>query len=259
MEMKSPLPDLTGDDRARYEWQMWVPGFGEEGQRRLKASTALVSRAGGVGGTVAYHLAAAGIGRLLLAHGGTLKPSDLNRQLLMTTDWIGKPRIASAARRLADLNPNVEILAVPENVSDKNAAGLVAQADVIVDAAPLFAERFAMNREAVRQGKPMIECAMYELEAHLTTIIPGRTPCLACLYPEDPAHWRRQFPVIGAVAGAVGAMAATEAIKLITGIGDTLDGTLLVMDLRAMRFRRLKSRRNPSCPVCGDSPADRRT
>lgn len=249
-----PPPDLTDDDRARYEWQMWVGGFGEAGQRRLKAATAFISRVGGVGGTAAYYLVAAGIGRLIIAHGGDLVPSDLNRQLLMTHDWQGKPRIESAIRRLHELNPSVEIVGIPENVSAQNASRMVDGAQIIIDSAPLFDERFAMNREAVRLGVPMVECAMYEWEAHLTTFIPGHTPCLACLYPENPAHWHRRFPVIGAVAGSVGAMAATEAIKLLSGIGDTLAGTLLTMDLRTMRFRRLAVRRDPGCAVCANVP-----
>lgn len=252
--MTSPPPSLTDDDRARYEWQMWVREFGETAQRRLKATTAFVSRVGGVGGAAAQYLAAAGIGRLVLAHAGDLRPSDLNRQSLMAHDAIGKPRIESAARRLREFNPSIEIIGIPENVCGQNASRLIGESDMIIDAAPLFSERFAMNREAVRLGKPMVECAMYEWEAHLTLILPGQTACLACLYPQDPSHWRRQFPVIGAVAGTVGALAAAEAIKTITGIGDTLAGTLLVMDLRAMQFRRLRTHRNPTCAVCGGPP-----
>ncbi|MCC6353954.1 MAG: HesA/MoeB/ThiF family protein [Verrucomicrobiae bacterium] len=252
--MECPPPsDLTEHDRARYEWQMWVEGFGEIGQRRLKAATAFVSRVGGVGGTAAYYLAAAGIGRLILAHGGNVQPSDLNRQLLMTHDWLGKPRMESAVRRLRELNPSVEVTGIPENVSQENIARLAAGADIIIDAAPLFAERHAMNRESVRLRIPMVECSMYEWEAHLTIFIPGETPCLSCLYPEDPAHWRRQFPVLGAVSGTVGAMAAAEAIKYLAGLGHNLAGSLLSIDLGSMQFRRLAIRRDPACLVCADT------
>jgi molybdopterin/thiamine biosynthesis adenylyltransferase len=245
------LPPLTADELARYEWQMWTPGVGEAGQRKLKAASVFISRIGGVGGTAAYCLAAAGIGRLVLAHRGDIRPSDLNRQLLMTTDALGTPRIDSAARRLRELNPHVEIVAVNENVDERNAAQLVAQADLVIDAAPRFGERFLMNREAVRQHKPMIECAMYDLEAQLTVIRPGVTPCLACLYPEEPPHWSREFPVFGAVAGTVGCLAAVEAIKLITDIGESLAGTLLCADLATMQFRRLPIARRADCAVCG--------
>jgi molybdopterin/thiamine biosynthesis adenylyltransferase len=246
--------ELTADERSRYEWQLWVRGFGEEGQRRLKGATALVSRIGGVGGTVAMQLAAAGIGRLVLAHAGAVRVDDLNRQMLMTTDGIGKPRIESARRRLHELNPHVEVEVVAENVSESNIAVLASRCDVLVSAAPLFTERLAMNREAVRQQKPLVDCAMYELEGRLTTILPGRSPCLSCLYPESPPNWKREFPVFGAVASTVGALAAMEVIKLVGGLGEPLAGRLLTFDLRDMSFRTLPIARQPHCPVCGSLP-----
>ena len=236
------LPDLTPDERLRYQWQLWVREFGEEQQRRLKGATALVSRIGGVGGAAAMQLAAAGIGRLVLAHAGNLRLDDLNRQLLMTTDWIGKPRIESAERMLRALNPNVQVETVGENISEENAAGLVARCDIVVSAAPLFAERLLMNREAVGQRKPLVDCSMYDLEGRVTTVIPGQTPCLACLYPEPPTNWKRQFPVISPIASTVGCLAAMEAIKVVTGVGEPLAGKLLTFDLRDMVFRTLAIR-----------------
>jgi molybdopterin/thiamine biosynthesis adenylyltransferase len=148
------MEKLTPEELATYEWQLDVPEHGIEGQERLKNSTVLVSRCGGLGSVVAYELAAAGVGTLILAHGGNVKHSDLNRQLLMTHDWLRKPRVESAERRLKALNPRLHIIKVPENINEKNVAELVSKADVIVDAAPLFEERFLMNREAVKQGKP---------------------------------------------------------------------------------------------------------
>ncbi|TWT92633.1 HesA/MoeB/ThiF family protein [Neorhodopirellula pilleata] len=245
---------LTEEEREIYQWQMWVPDFGATGQERLKASSVMVSRVGGVGSVVAYELAAAGVGKLILAHAGNVKPSDLNRQLLITHDWIGKPRIESIRRRLLELNPRLEIVAVGQNVNETNAADLVAQCDVVVDCAPLFAERFAMNEQAVRQNKPMVECAMHELEAHLTTIVPGRTACLRCLTPEQPPSWTREFPVFGAVSGTVACMAAMETIKTIAGIGNPLHNRMLRMDLRDMSFHSLKIKRRPDCPCCGHLP-----
>jgi molybdopterin/thiamine biosynthesis adenylyltransferase len=247
---------LTDIERQVYEWQIWVEGFGEEGQRRLKGASVLVSRCGGVGGAVALELAAAGIGRIVLAHGGLLRPSDLNRQILMSHDWLGRPRVECAAQRLRSLNPRLEVVAVPENISEGNAARLVSEVDVVADCAPLFAERFLMNRECVRQGKPMVECAMFGLEAQITTIIPGETACLACLCPEAPAHWKRQFPVFGAVSGSVGCLAAMEVIKLISGVGDPLRNRLLTLDLRRMDFRTVRTRRCPQCPICAQQRGD---
>ena len=245
--LKSPL---TSEETAIYEWQMWVNDFGQAGQEKLKNARVLISRVGGLGGVAAYQMAAAGVGTLVLAHAGNVQPSDLNRQLLMTHDWIGKPRIESIRRRLLELNPRLVIIGVNANISDDNAEELVGQVDLVIDCAPLFVERFAMNRQAVAQRKPIIECAMYELEAQLTTIIPGQTPCLQCLHPTEPATWTRQFPVFGAVAGTVGCMAAMEAIKLIAQFGEPLLGRLLRFDLRDMSFRTLKISRNANCPAC---------
>jgi molybdopterin/thiamine biosynthesis adenylyltransferase len=127
----------------------------------------------------------------------------------------------------------------------------VGAADVVFDCAPLFRERLLLNRECVRLGKPLIEAAMFELEGQLTTIIPGQTPCLACLYPEIPPGWKREFPVIGAVSATVANLAALEGIKLIAGFGELLTGKLLIFDARTMAFRKIALKRNPDCPVCG--------
>lgn len=245
------MKKLNKEELATYEWQLDVPGHGVEGQERLKNSTVLVSRCGGLGSVVAYELAAAGVGTLILAHAGNVKHSDLNRQLLMTHNWLGKSRVESAERRLKELNPHLNIISVPENINKKNASELVEKADVIVDAAPLFEERFLMNREAVRQNKPLVDCAMYELEAQITTIIPGETACLSCLYPEHPVAWKRRFPVFGAVSGTIACLGAMEAIKLISGFGEPLKNRLLTMDMRTMDMHTIHIKPRKNCKVCG--------
>jgi molybdopterin/thiamine biosynthesis adenylyltransferase len=245
------LPELTETDRALYEWQMWVPGMGETGQRKLKGATVLISRVGGLGGLVALELAAAGVGRLILAHGGNLKLPDLNRQLLQTRAHVGLPRMDNIVTRLKELNPDCEIVGVAENITEANAAARVALADVVVDAAPLFQERLALNAAAMRAGKPMVECAMHTLEATVTTFLPGRSGCLACYVPEVPPTWTRQFPVFGAVSGTAACLGAMEVIKLITGLGTPLAGEMLCMDLGSMGFRRVKLPRRSDCEVCG--------
>lgn len=242
---------LTLEEKAIYEWQLDVPGFGIEGQEKLKNASVFISRCGGLGSVVAYELAAAGIGKMVLAHAGNVKLSDLNRQLLMTHSQLGKSRIESVERRLKELNPRLEIIACAENINAQNAKKLIAQADIIVDCAPLFEERYLMNEQAVKQNKPMIECAMYELEAQVTTIVPGKTPCLSCLHPEFPKAWKRRFPVFGAVSGTVGCIAAMEVIKQLTGLGDSLHNQLLRFDLRAMAFQKFDIARNAQCLVCG--------
>ena len=249
------MKELTDEERAIYEWQIWVEGLGESGQVKLKASTALVTRVGGLGGPLAQSLAAAGIGKLLLAHAGNTKPSDLNRQVLQTHAQLGKPRVESCRQRLLDLNPRLEVEAIAENVNEENAARLVEGADVVFDCAPLFEERLLLNRECVRQGKPLVDAAMFDLEGQLTTIIPGQTPCLACLYPEIPPGWKREFPVIGAVSATVANLAALEGIKLLAGFGELLTGKLLLFCGRTMEFRKITLRRDPNCPVCGSTNA----
>jgi len=244
------FPQLTDEEKAIYEWQMWVPGFGEEGQRRLRGSSVLISRVGGLGGLVAYQLAAAGIGRLVLAHAGDVRPSDLNRQLLMTHAGLGQSRIESARRRLLELNPRLEIEAVAENIHEGNADHLVRQVDLVVDCAPLFEERFAMNAAAMRQGKPVVECAMYGLEFRVFCVKPGQTACLRCLYPETPQWWRRQFPVFGAVSGTAACLGAMEAIKILADLPEPLYGRMLTADLATQDFRKIRLHRRPDCPDC---------
>lgn len=243
--------ELTDTDRARYEWQMWTPGVGEAGQRRLKNAAVLISRCGGVGGSVAFELAAAGVGRLVIAHAGEIRASDLNRQILMTDAAIGTSRAESIRERLREFNPHIEVEVVAENISGENVGRLVEGVDIVASCAPLFPERFAMNAACVAGGKPLVDAAMYDFEIQLSTYDARRGPCLRCVYPEAPPYWRRQFPVFGAVSATVGAMAAAEVIKLITGVGEPLVGHLLQGDLRSMDFRRLKVRALPGCECRG--------
>ena len=241
---------LSDGERERVAWQLDVDGFGERGQERLAGARVLISRCGGVGGNVAYQLAAAGVGKLRLAHAGNVRLDDLNRQLLATHAGIGLPRMAIAPARLRDLNPRLEVEAIAENVSEADVDRLTEGVDLVVSCAPLFRERLLMNRAAVRRGIPLIDGAMYELELQLLTVLPRQSACLACLYPEEPTAWRRRFPVFGAVAGTVGSLGAMEAIKVLAGLGEPLAGKLLLGDLREMRFRKVAISRRGSCAVC---------
>lgn len=242
---------LSELDRKIYEWQLGVPGFGEAGQERLRRATALLSRAGGLGGPLAFSLAAAGFGKLILAHGGDLRLDDLNRQTLMRFEGVGKPRTESMAATLQAFNPHVEVETVPENIGEANAASLVARADIVFGAAPRFEERLLLNRECVRQGKPLIDCAVFSLEGQVIPILPGRSACLACLYPELPPHWRRVFPVLGAVSAMAANIGALEGIKLLAGFGEVNAGRMIYFDTATMRFQTIVLKRNPGCAVCG--------
>jgi molybdopterin/thiamine biosynthesis adenylyltransferase len=242
---------LTPIELERYQRQMMLPGFGEEGQKKLKATTVLVTGVGGLGGTVALYLAVAGIGKLILVRGGDLRIDDLNRQILMTHDWIGKPRVIKAKDTLAQINPDVEIEAIPEFVTEENVRGLVQRSDIAVDCAFNFTERDLLNGACVEQGVPMVEAAMNGMEAYLTTIIPRETPCLSCIFPEKPEWDRWGFGVLGAVSGTLACLAALETIKLITGLGKPLLGQLLTMDLANTSFAKRRPYHDPDCPICG--------
>ncbi len=245
------LPSLTPTELERYRRQIQLPGLAETGQRQLKNTTALVTGVGGLGGTAALYLAVAGVGKLILVRGGNLQRDDLNRQVLMTDDWVGKPRVFKARDTLHALNPDIEIEAVCDYVSAGNVGALVRAADIALDCAFDFKERDLLNAACVRWGKPMVEAAMNGMDAYLTTIVPGQTPCLTCLFPEKPEWDRWGFGVLGAVSGTLACLAALEAIKLVTGLGEPLLGQLLTMDLARAKFAKHRSYRDPDCPTCG--------
>lgn len=244
-------PETKPAAEDRYAWQQDVTGFGAEGQARLREATVLVSRAGGVGGTVAVYLAAAGVGRLVLAHAGPLRLDDLNRQILMTTAGLGSPRVDVAEQTLASLNPEVAVETVPANIDAENAAALVDRCDLVVSAAPLFSERLAMNAAAVASGTPLVDAAMYDMEARLFVRETASDPCLACLYPADPPQWKRRFPVLGAVSGTIGAMAAVAAIQVLTGMPRPAAGSLTYFDLSSLTLRQVAIAKRVGCCVCG--------
>lgn len=244
---------LSEFDRERYSRQLRIEGFGEAGQLRLKGSTVLVSRVGGVGGTAAMNLVRAGVGRLILAHGGEVVPDYLNRWQLITPADLGKPCAEAWAEKLRQIDPEVEIVTVNEYINEKNVAGLVAQADVVVDGAPMFEERYLMNDEAMRQGKPVCMGAMFSMEGYASTFIPGETACLRCVFPEKPEYWTdmKVFPAIGPGPVMVGTTIAMEAIKVLTGFGQPLKNVLWFFDLESNTTRYLEIERVKDCPACG--------
>jgi molybdopterin/thiamine biosynthesis adenylyltransferase len=244
----------------RYSRQLRLDGFGLACQQRLRSSTALVSRVGGVGGSAAVSLARAGIGRLILAHGGPVHAEYLNRWLLAMTDDVGRPCTEVMREKLHAINPAVEVSTVPENVNEDNVSRLVSQADLIVDGAPLFEERYLLNREAVRQRKPLVMGAMYGTESYVTAIVPGETACLACIYPAKPDYWTdiKVFPAIGPGPVMVGTMLAMEAIKLLTGFGQPLKNKLWFFDLENNISEYLHISRRADCRVCGDTSRSKR-
>lgn len=234
-----------------YTWQSDIPGFSREAQEILRGSTALVSRVGGLGGPLALSLAAAGVGRILLAHGGTLRPDDLNRQVLMTHGGLGASRHEQAAATLRRFNPTIEVESIGENINEGNAAVLVSRSDIVFSCAPLFEERLLMNREAVAQRKFFVDGAMFALRGHVLAVRPGESACLGCLIQQPPAWWKRRFPVIGAVSALVAQVAALEGIKLLTGFAPAHTDRLISIDAESMRMRNVKVKRRSDCPHCG--------
>ncbi|MEH2290081.1 HesA/MoeB/ThiF family protein [Nostoc sp.] len=245
--------NLTPSELERYHRQMMLPNFGEVGQKRLKSATVLVTGVGGLGGTSALYLAVAGVGRLILVRGGDLRLDDMNRQVLMTNDWVGKPRVLKAKETLQAINPDIQVEAVHDYVTKDNVDSLMQSADIAVDCAHNFTERNLLNEACVRWQKPMVEAAMDGMEAYLTTIIPGVTPCLSCLFPEKPDWNQRGFSVIGAVSGTLACLSALEVIKLITKFSQPLLSQLLTIDLMRMEFAKRHSYRDRSCLVCSSS------
>ncbi len=244
--------ELTDFELQLYERQIQIDGFGIEGQRILKGASVMISRVGGLGGTAAMLLARAGIGRLILAHDGMIEPENLNRMHLAFREHLGQERIQVFRETLLRINPELELITCAENVNAANVAMLVDPADLVIDGAPLFEERYLMNQEAVRQRKPLVMAAQFGLESYATTIIPGETPCLACIYPEPPAYWHlKYFSVMTHSSVFAATLAAMEAVKLLTGHGETLMNVLLYADLATNRFHRLKVSRRPDCTVCG--------
>lgn len=237
-----------------YDRQLSLPGFGVSAQRRLAESTVLIAGVGGLGGATATYLAAAGVGRLVLFHPGILEQPDLNRQTLMTPSWLGQPRVDCAADTLRRHHPSVEVVAVNEPITADRTSPFLAAADVVVDARHNFPERLLLNRLCVQLGVPMVEAAMNGAEGQVSVVRPGQTACLACRCgPGDPDWEPLGFPVLGAVSGIVGSLAAIEAIKLVTGWGRPLDDRLLTLDLEQMVFQTLRVTRDPACPVCAGS------
>lgn len=242
-------------DDQRYARQLDL--LGETGQQKLKEATVFIAGIGGLGGTAALYLAAAGIGKLILAHEGVIVPPDLNRQILMEHDKIGEERISCAVENIHRLNPKVEIEAYPAKIEYETVKEWIREADIVIDARYDFPERYALNQACSHMGKPMVEAAMYGFEISLTTILPGETPCLSCMYPDPDTSWKPVgFPVLGAVSGIAGCLAAMEAIKGITGMGELFTNRILRMNTLTMQQYVVALNGLPLCPDCLEKHAN---
>jgi len=240
---------LTEREIERYNRQMLIRDWGEEGQKKLRAATVFIAGAGGLGSPVSIYLAAAGIGRIRICDNGEPELSNLNRQILHAEKDIGKNKTFSAKETLCEINPHVEVVALPEKITAESIDRLAGGSDIIIDCLDNFPARHILNRYAVDKQLPFIHAGIYGLSGQLTFIHAPATPCLYCLFSGSPPP--AVSPVAGVTPGVIGVLEATEAIKYLTGIGENLKGRLLIWDGEAMEFQTVAVQKDPDCPVCG--------
>lgn len=247
---------LRADQEARYSRHTMLDEIGVAGQQKLLTAKIACIGAGGLGSPSSMYLAAAGIGTLGMIDDDVVDASNLQRQILHGTDRLQTAKVDSAERTLKNLNPDVVVDKHRVRLTSRNAIDLLARYDVIIDGADNFATRYLVNDVALRLGKPVVHASIFRFEGQMTVFPAAGGPCYRCLYPEPPppedAPSCAEAGVLGVLPGTLGVLQATEAIKLILGLGDTLAGRLLVYDALKMRFRELRLRRDPKCPTCGD-------
>jgi adenylyltransferase/sulfurtransferase len=250
--------DLTADEIKRYSRHLIMPEVGVDGQRKLKASKVLCIGAGGLGSPVAMYLAAAGVGTLGIVDFDTVDFSNLQRQILHGTPDVGRSKLASAKDKLHALNPEIDIQTYEVALSSQNAMQLFEPYDVVVDGTDNFPTRYLVNDACVLLGKPNAYGSIFRFEGQASVFATKDGPCYRCLYPEPPPPGLvpscAEGGVLGVLPGLIGVIQATEAVKLIMGIGEPLIGRFLIYDALRMRFRELKLRKDPDCPVCGTHP-----
>jgi sulfur-carrier protein adenylyltransferase/sulfurtransferase len=253
------LPPLTGEELRRYARHLVLPHVGLEGQQHLKAARVLLVGVGGLGSPAAMYLAAAGVGTLGLVDHDAVEFSNLQRQVLHGTSAVGSSKLASAAARLADLNPGVALERHETRLTSANALDILHGYDVIVDGSDNFPTRYLVNDACVLLGKPDVYGSIHRFEGQAAVFWAARGPCYRCLYREPPPPELvpscEQGGVLGVLPGIVGSLQAVEAIKLILGIGEPLVGRLLLVDALSMRMRELTLAKDPECPVCGAHPS----
>jgi molybdopterin/thiamine biosynthesis adenylyltransferase/rhodanese-related sulfurtransferase len=260
-------PQLTDAQRERYSRHILLPEVGEAGQARLLQSRVLLLGAGGLGSPAAMYLAAAGVGTLGLVDADVVDASNLQRQIVHGTSRVGTPKVESAAKTIAELNPDVKVVPHRERLTSANVERLFADYEVIVDGTDNFPTRYLVNDASVWMGKPVVHGSIFRFDGQATTFVPEKaakrlgveaSPCYRCLYPEPPpphlAPSCQEAGVLGILCGIIGTLQATEAIKILLGRGTTLAGRLLTYDSLRMKFRELRLRRSPDCPVCGTKP-----
>ncbi len=252
------LPQLSNDEMARYSRHLILPEVGLEGQQKLKAAKVLCVGTGGLGSPLALYLAAAGIGTLGLVDFDVVDSSNLQRQIIHSTKDVGRPKIDSATEKLQALNPFLNVVKHEAMLTSQNALEIISQYDIVADGTDNFPTRYLVNDACVLTGKPNAYGSIFRFEGQASVFATEQGPCYRCLYPEPPPPGLvpscAEGGVLGILPGLVGVIQATEVIKLILGKGEPLIGRLLLVNALDMRFRELKLRKNPDCPVCGTHP-----
>ena len=239
---------ISEKEKERYDRQILIDEIGIEGQEKLKKSRVLISGAGGLGSPISYYLAAAGVGTLRIVDQDEVSLSNLNRQILYQNKDIGRKKASAAQEKIGELNPDIQVEAIVDRITDGNVFDLSHGCDIILDALDNFPTRYLLNQAALNNNIPFIYGGVCGLEGALTTIIPGETACLRCIFPASPPP--ETAPVLGITPGTIGCLQAMEAIKLILGIGRLLTNRLLIFDGFNMRFKEIRLSRNPQCHSC---------
>ena len=249
---------LSKEEVLRYSRHLIMPEVGMDGQLKLKRAKVLCIGTGGLGAPLGLYLAAAGVGRIGLVDFDVVDSTNLQRQVLFGTSDVGKPKIQAAANRLRDLNPDIQIDTFEMHLSSENALDILKDYDIIVDGTDNFPTRYLVNDASVLLGKPNVYGSIFRFEGQITIFGAPGGPCYRCLYPEPPPPGLvpscAEGGVLGVLPGIVGTIQAAETLKLIIGKGEPLIGRLLLFDALGMKFRELKLRKNPECPVCGQHP-----
>jgi sulfur-carrier protein adenylyltransferase/sulfurtransferase len=250
---------LSGEQRSRYSRHLLIPEVGEDGQQRLLDARVLLVGAGGLGSPASLYLAAAGVGTLGIVDADVVDESNLQRQIVHSTDRLGEPKVLSAKRTLEALNPDVRVVPFEERLTSENIERILGDGwDVIVDGADNFPTRYLVNDASVWHGIPVVHGSIFRFEGQVTVFSPGEGPCYRCLFPQPPppelAPSCAEGGVLGVLPGIIGSIQASEALKLILDRGDTLAGRLLLFDALGTTLDEVTVRRDPYCPVCGDSP-----
>ena len=253
------MTPLSHPELLRYSRHLLLPEVGVEGQERLGAARVLVIGAGGLGSPAALYLAAAGVGTIGLVDFDTVDVTNLQRQIMHGTAAVGRPKLESAAARLADLNPHVAVVPHAVRLSTDNARQIIAGYDVVVDGTDNFPTRYLVNDACVLEGRPLVYGSIFRFDGQASVFDAARGPCYRCLYPEPPPPGLvpscAEGGVLGVLPGIIGSIQALEAIKLILAIGEPLVGRLVLVDALRFRIRELALRKDPDCPVCGTSPS----